>query len=404
MPFSSVPTSVSTPKQDDLKSKISVLEAELNAVVRKRDTGLGDEGIENTIKKLRYDTDVKKNQLQNKIVCATNLRKFRVKQKSEILSLKSSHPNLQTSFLRTQPGRPSLKENQSGLLQVICDITTQGISAADRRRSEVLRTCKTLDELYTRLVEDGFSILQTSAYRRLIPKYSGSLEALRKDIKVKPEMILSVDGGPDENLRYNKVVSSCISHFKEYDLDGLFVFTNAPGRSAYNRVERRMAPLSRELATVVLPYEHYGSHLDSQGKAIDSYLELKNFQHASETLAEIWSQMVIDGHNVIAECVPPGEVLPETAQVSDIWYRNHVCESQYFPQIIKCSDNSCCSPRRSALKNVLYQSFLPTPFSMSQNPFRVLSPDEVESEIFPSLLVPQFTTLRPDFSQDREIP
>lgn len=41
-----------------------------------------------------------------------------------------------------------------------------------------------------------------------------------------------------------------------------------------------MAPLSRELATVVLPYEHYRSHLDSQGKTIDSELELKNFQRA----------------------------------------------------------------------------------------------------------------------------
>lgn len=104
--------------------------------------------------------------------------------------------------------------------------------------------------------------------------------ALGKDGKVKPVMILSVDGGPDENPRYSKVISNCISHFKNYDLDGLFVFTNAPGRSAYNRVERRMAPLSRELATVVLPYEHYGSHLDSQGKTIDSELELRNFQHA----------------------------------------------------------------------------------------------------------------------------
>lgn len=104
--------------------------------------------------------------------------------------------------------------------------------------------------------------------------------ALGQDGKVKPVMILSVDGGPDENPRYTKVISNCITHFKEYNLDGLFVFTNAPGRSAYNRVERRMAPLSRELATVVLPYEHYGSHLDSQGKTIDSELELKNFQHA----------------------------------------------------------------------------------------------------------------------------
>lgn len=42
--------------------------------------------------------------------------------------------------------------------------------------------------------------------------------------------------------------------------------TNAPGRSAFNRAERRMAPLSRELAGLILPHDRYGTHLDSQGK------------------------------------------------------------------------------------------------------------------------------------------
>ncbi|KAE8744171.1 hypothetical protein FOCC_FOCC009179 [Frankliniella occidentalis] len=121
------------------------------------------------------------------------------------------------------------------------------------------------------------------------------------DGKVKPVLILSVDGGPDENPRYKKVISHCITHFLDHDLDGLFAFTNAPGRSAYNRVERRMAPLSRELSSVVLPHDHYGSHLDSSGNTIDSDLEIQNFQHAGETLAEIWNDLVIDGFNVVAK-------------------------------------------------------------------------------------------------------
>lgn len=152
---------------------MAVLEAELNATVKKRDAEFYEDGIEMQIKKLRHDTDTKKKELKNKIVRAENMRKFRAKQKADILSLKSAHPNVQSSSIRTQPGRPSLEENQSGLLQVICDIATHRSSAADRRRSEVLRTCKTFDELHARLVEDGFSISRTSTYRRLIPKYSG---------------------------------------------------------------------------------------------------------------------------------------------------------------------------------------------------------------------------------------
>lgn len=58
------------------------------------------------------------------------------------------------------------------------------------------------------------------------------------------------------------------------------VATNAPGRSAFNRVERRMAPLSKELSGVILEHDHYGSHLDNQGRTVDVDKELKNFEFA----------------------------------------------------------------------------------------------------------------------------
>ncbi|GBP30452.1 hypothetical protein EVAR_20905_1 [Eumeta japonica] len=65
--------------------------------------------------------------------------------------------------------------------------------------------------------------------------------------KVKPVLIISSDGGPDKNPRYRKVIAHAIEHFKKYDLDAIFIETNAPSRSAFNRIERRMASLSREL-------------------------------------------------------------------------------------------------------------------------------------------------------------
>lgn len=84
-------------------------------------------------------------------------------------------------------------------------------------------------------------------------------------------------GGPDENPRYDKVIQMNIHHFIKNDLDAVIVACNAPGRSAYNRVERRMAPLSRALARIILPHEHFGTHLDSQGRTIDLDLEKLNF-------------------------------------------------------------------------------------------------------------------------------
>lgn len=73
----------------------------------------------------------------------------------------------------------------------------------------------------------------------------------------------------------------------------MIVATHAPGQSAYNAVERRMAPLSKALTGVILPFDKYGSHLDSSNRTIDENLEKRNFACAGSVLAEIWSEMVI---------------------------------------------------------------------------------------------------------------
>ena len=62
------------------------------------------------------------------------------------------------------------------------------------------------------------------------------------------DSIFSFKGGPDENPRYPKTLAGGVNLFKKYQLDCLFVVTNSPGRSAFNIVERRMAPLSNQLA------------------------------------------------------------------------------------------------------------------------------------------------------------
>jgi len=64
---------------------------------------------------------------------------------------------------------------------------------------------------------------------------------------VKPIFIFTVDGGPDENPKYQNVSRVAIHHFLWYDFDALFIATNSPGSSAFNRVERKIAPLSKEL-------------------------------------------------------------------------------------------------------------------------------------------------------------
>ena len=55
-----------------------------------------------------------------------------------------------------------------------------------------------------------------------------------------------------KTLGMKKTISCTLVYFNTYGLDVFFLVTNAPGRSAFNRVKRRMAPLSKELCSVLL--------------------------------------------------------------------------------------------------------------------------------------------------------
>ncbi len=181
---------------------------------------------------------------------------------------------------------------------------------------------------------------------------------------IKPVLIISVDGGPDENPRYPKVINAAIRHFKEYNFDVVFVATQAPGRSAFNRVERRMAPLSHDLSGLIIPHDHFGSHLSSNRKTVDVELEKANFTHAGKILSEVWSATVIDGFQTIATYANPGSELSITELTDYIWYSNHVRESQYLLQIVKCDDRNCCKRLRSDIRAILQNRFLPPPLPL----------------------------------------
>ena len=83
--------------------------------------------------------------------------------------------------------------------------------------------------------------LQDMKRIRSLPEFESSF---KNGTSTKPVMIITVDGGPDENPRYKKTLFCAIDYFCSFDLDALFIATNAPGRSAFNRCERRMAPLT----------------------------------------------------------------------------------------------------------------------------------------------------------------
>ena len=171
------------------------------------------------------------------------------------------------------------------------------------------------------------------------------------DNDYKPVLIKTVDGGPDENPRFEKNVLGACQLKKKYKFDAVIEVTNAPGLSAYNRVERRMHPLSLSMAGVILPHDTFGTHLDNQGKTVNFELEKDNFAAAGKVLAEVFSNIKIDGHEVQARYVsgPPNIQLMTDAGGK---YRDrHVLETQYLTAMLSCDDRTCCPPTRTCISS-----------------------------------------------------
>ena len=187
--------------------------------------------------------------------------------------------------------------------------------------------------------------------------------ALTPNKDVKPLVFVSVNGGPDEAPKNQQALAVWARQFENNVLDAVFVFTHAPGTSAYNPVEKRMASLSKGTAGIIQPFDTFGNHLDASNKTIDSELEIKNFEAAGKILAEIWSESIIDNHPVVASYTSPPE--KEHSKVlfhkTEDWKAKHVRQSQYMLQIVKCSDKSCCKQWRTNYVEFFPEQFLPAP-------------------------------------------
>ena len=120
-----------------------------------------------------------------------------------------------------------------------------------------------------------------------------------------------------------------IGLFCLYNFDALFLATNAPGRSALNRVERRMTPLSDNVAGVILPHDTFGSHIDSKGDTIDRDLEIKNFAYAGKVLGDIWSHTIINGFPTVSAFVD-SEVNIDVIKKDEDWISKHVRQRGYI--------------------------------------------------------------------------
>jgi hypothetical protein len=136
--------------------------------------------------------------------------------------------------------------------------------------------------------------------------------------RVKPIVVINVDNcGLENKTRYQNTLSSAIDKFKKYNLDALVIVNQAPGQALFNTVERRLSPLSYDLAGLILPHDHFGTHLNDAGATEHAELEKSNFKMTGDVLAEVWSMNVLDEYPVVAEYLNPSPFVDEQLKMAD---------------------------------------------------------------------------------------
>ena len=117
--------------------------------------------------------------LQGQAKWQQNYRKRLKNTITELSKTSEEAANALKPFNQESPGRPFLEDDQPGIVQAILGIVQNQSSADPRRRSEILRTVKTLDDLHLELCNMGFVISKSATYYRLMPRRSDTKEGQR---------------------------------------------------------------------------------------------------------------------------------------------------------------------------------------------------------------------------------
>ena len=190
--------SYEAPAQAKLEKEINALNALLISKRQEREAEWSDVPRAE-IEKIQEKIKDKKKLLKRRKSDANAQKSKRAKLKEtiQVISEKDEESgNLLKTFNRKVKGRPRLEVDQPGILGTIIDIVDLNSAADDRRRSEMLRTCVTLDDLNSELAHRNIRISRSATYLRLIPNSSNTGEA-KRHVETVPVKLLR----PENSLR-----------------------------------------------------------------------------------------------------------------------------------------------------------------------------------------------------------
>ena len=100
-------------------------------------------------------------------------KKARDTRKKKLESLDEESRVLLTGKKDCTLGRPPKEDN--AMIDAICRIAISGSAAHEKRRSDIIRTVKTLDQLTSALKLEGFTLQRSSVYLRLLPRIARTI-------------------------------------------------------------------------------------------------------------------------------------------------------------------------------------------------------------------------------------
>ena len=114
-----------------------------------------------------------------------------------------------------------------------------------------------------------------------------------------------------------------------------------------------------------------------------------------DVVSEIWSESVIDKYPVVCKPVEIGcKLIPDEPEAK--WIANHVVQSKYSLQIVKCLDRTCCEEFKTNWNQVFASRFIPPPVPCKFGPkgLEVVEMSEYKADL--KLEVPKcrFASLR----------
>lgn len=139
-----------------------MINADLVGLQKRKDCGLITDKEE---KEMREKKRLKKD-LEDKLKVRKNAQirsqKHREKRRTTLATLCEADPAVKAALnLKEQRGRPSIEEDQPGIVKAIIDLAIHGSAAHEKRQTEVYRSIRTLDELSNELLKVYFKMYGT---------------------------------------------------------------------------------------------------------------------------------------------------------------------------------------------------------------------------------------------------